>query len=436
MRIRSAPLLLLAIAAGAFGQAISNPGSPSSNPFQTNVSTAYLYFNKVHYAGAWSSSTTYNSQDLALYSGASYISLQALNTGNNPAAAPLWWIALPGSGGSGNVVLTTGSGAPSANCTAPSTSNLAVYLDSTNNDEWWCYATNAWKKTLSVTGSGPFQMTGEVGSLPSTPASGSVSCVFLASSALVCVDASGNDWTMLPPGATAIANATTGNAGTATALASAPSLCSTGNAPTGVLANGDATGCAAIGGGGGGSSLKGTISLPTSLLASGACLAATPVTGTGIATSDTIAISFSADPTSTTGYIAPSMLSFIPFPTANTVNVKVCNNTSAAITPGAITLNWAVGARTVASGTATLGTSAIASGACAAPVTVANAAIATTNVISATFNGDPTSSAGYLPGAMLSIISYPTAGNANFKVCNNTASSITPSAATLNWSAQ
>lgn len=43
----------------------------------------------------------------------------------------------------------------------------------------------------------------------------------------------------------------TGNAGTATALASAPSLCSTGFAPTGVLANGNATGCASITGGSG-----------------------------------------------------------------------------------------------------------------------------------------------------------------------------------------
>jgi hypothetical protein len=41
-------------------------------------------------------------------------------------------------------------------------------------------------------------------------------------------------------------------AGTATALAGTPTLCSTGNAPTGILPNGNATGCAAIGGGGGG----------------------------------------------------------------------------------------------------------------------------------------------------------------------------------------
>jgi len=42
---------------------------------------------------------------------------------------------------------------------------------------------------------------------------------------------------------------TTGNAATATALAGTPTLCSSGNAPTGILANGNATGCAAIGGG-------------------------------------------------------------------------------------------------------------------------------------------------------------------------------------------
>jgi hypothetical protein len=38
---------------------------------------------------------------------------------------------------------------------------------------------------------------------------------------------------------------TTGNAATATALASAPTLCSGGQAPTGILSNGNATGCAA-----------------------------------------------------------------------------------------------------------------------------------------------------------------------------------------------
>jgi hypothetical protein len=34
---------------------------------------------------------------------------------------------------------------------------------------------------------------------------------------------------------------------------------------------------------------------------------------------------------------------------------------------------------------------------------------------------------------MLTIIKWPTTNNVNFKVCNNTLSSITPGAITLNW---
>ena len=44
----------------------------------------------------------------------------------------------------------------------------------------------------------------------------------------------------------AISSNTSGNAATATALAATPSTCSTGQAATGVLANGNATGCAAL----------------------------------------------------------------------------------------------------------------------------------------------------------------------------------------------
>jgi hypothetical protein len=92
-------------------------------------------------------------------------------------------------------------------------------------------------------------------------------------------------------------------------------------------------------------------------------------------------------------------------------------------------------AKVVATGTATLGTSAISSGACASLVIVAGTGIATTDVIGWGFNGDPTSTLGYEPATtgMLTIISYPTSGNANFKVCNDTAASITPGAITLNW---
>jgi hypothetical protein len=44
---------------------------------------------------------------------------------------------------------------------------------------------------------------------------------------------------------TGSSGSTTGNAGTASALAATPTLCSSGSAPSGVLANGNATGCAA-----------------------------------------------------------------------------------------------------------------------------------------------------------------------------------------------
>jgi hypothetical protein len=48
-----------------------------------------------------------------------------------------------------------------------------------------------------------------------------------------------------------------GNAPTATALAGTPTLCSVGNAPVGILPNGNATGCAPITGGGSGCTISG-----------------------------------------------------------------------------------------------------------------------------------------------------------------------------------
>jgi hypothetical protein len=91
--------------------------------------------------------------------------------------------------------------------------------------------------------------------------------------------------------------------------------------------------------------------------------------------------------------------------------------------------------QTIASGTSALGTSAISSATCATVVTTSATGVATTDTIQASFNGDPTAVTGYVPltAGMLTIIVYPTANNVNFKVCNNTSSSITPGAITLNW---
>jgi len=91
---------------------------------------------------------------------------------------------------------------------------------------------------------------------------------------------------------------------------------------------------------------------------------------------------------------------------------------------------------TIASGTSTLGSSAISSATCATVVTTAATNTATTDVVVAGFQGDVTGVTGYIPSTsgMLTIIAYPTANNVNFKVCNNTASSITPGAAlVINW---
>lgn len=89
---------------------------------------------------------------------------------------------------------------------------------------------------------------------------------------------------------------------------------------------------------------SGTLALSTTAIASATCTAAQTATATGTATTDVVTASFNGDPTAVTGY-APStsgMLTIIPYPTANTFNVKVCNNTANSITPGAITLNWKV----------------------------------------------------------------------------------------------
>ena len=90
---------------------------------------------------------------------------------------------------------------------------------------------------------------------------------------------------------------------------------------------------------------------------------------------------------------------------------------------------------TIASGTAALGTSSIASGVCASAVSVAASGVVSTDDIVADFSADPTGVVGYGPSVagMLAVIRYPGSGSVNFRVCNNTASAITPGAITLNW---
>lgn len=89
---------------------------------------------------------------------------------------------------------------------------------------------------------------------------------------------------------------------------------------------------------------SGAKALATGAISSATCTSAQTDTATGTLTSDAIMASFNADPTATTGYVplTTGMLTIIAYPTADTVNFKVCNNTAASITPGAVTINWRV----------------------------------------------------------------------------------------------
>ncbi len=89
---------------------------------------------------------------------------------------------------------------------------------------------------------------------------------------------------------------------------------------------------------------SGAKALATGAISSAACTSAQTATATGTLTTDVVAASFNGDPTAVTGYVplTTGMLTIIPYPTTDTVNFKVCNNTSSSVTPGAITLNWRV----------------------------------------------------------------------------------------------
>lgn len=91
--------------------------------------------------------------------------------------------------------------------------------------------------------------------------------------------------------------------------------------------------------------------------------------------------------------------------------------------------------QTIASGGKVLATGAIGSGTCTSAQTDTATGALTTDAVIATFNADPSGTTGYSPtiNGMLTILAYPTSGTVNYKVCNNTAASITPGAVTINW---
>jgi hypothetical protein len=89
---------------------------------------------------------------------------------------------------------------------------------------------------------------------------------------------------------------------------------------------------------------SGSQALGTSLITSGACASTITISATNVAATDDIMMDFNASPLATTGYQASAngMLTILKWPSAGNVNIAVCNNTSASITPGAVTVNWRV----------------------------------------------------------------------------------------------
>lgn len=83
----------------------------------------------------------------------------------------------------------------------------------------------------------------------------------------------------------------------------------------------------------------GTAALGTSAIASGVCAAVVTAAVTGVSN---FTWTFSGDVSGVTGYAptANGILTIEAYVTANTLNWKVCNNTSASITPGAVTVNY------------------------------------------------------------------------------------------------
>lgn len=205
-----------------------------------------------------------------------------------------------------------------------------------------------------------------------------------------------------------VTSSSLGNIGT-------PTLCSLGLAPTGIDANGNATGCAAFG----------TVTTTGS-----------PASGNLTKFSGTLSVTngnLSNDVT-TSGTLAATVVGINSTNLAGLATGILKNTTGTGVPSIAVAADFPSGiSKTIASGTSTLATSAISSGTCATMVTTSATGVVTTDNIMADFNADPTGTTGYFPGAMLTIVKFPTANNVNFKACNNSASSITPGAVTLNW---
>lgn len=134
-------------------------------------------------------------------------------------------------------------------------------------------------------------------------------------------------------------------------------------------------------------------------------------------------------------------LSFVGTGTDPSINMP--SNTTHSFSSGDIVNNagnfqvgigTAVGALavTVGSGSVTVNPGAIGAGACSAAIPLSAPTVLTSDSAFYSYTGDVTGTTGYVPGASLTLVPYPTVGSINVKACNSTLLSITPTAINLN----
>lgn len=126
MRAYRSALVAGFLACCSFAQTITIPG------FGTPVSLTWLFNNKMRWAGAWSSTTTYNPQDVVSYGGLGYVSLSAGNLNNTPAVGA-WWALLPSSGSGIPVPLTIALGGTNGTTPTRAATQLQVQRGETGS---------------------------------------------------------------------------------------------------------------------------------------------------------------------------------------------------------------------------------------------------------------------------------------------------------------
>lgn len=88
---------------------------------------------------------------------------------------------------------------------------------------------------------------------------------------------------------------------------------------------------------------SGARALGVAEIADNACAALITVAAAGVLTTDIVDIGYNSTPVGKTGYDpTAATLSIHAFPTADNINILVCNKTGGAVTPAAMTINWKV----------------------------------------------------------------------------------------------